>query len=173
MIAPPSTSSTCADRVVVRRVRRPGRTAERRPTSSSRSASLLLCLSPRQLTRANTTTASRRRAASTSFLDRASVDLVDVRVTLPTLHCATPVAPCHGALYNATGSGGSLPPKRPTLSAPQRQISPRPAYVGQLSAGTRSGDPVYPSLSDSCGSLPRSAYNVTVSGGSLPPKHST
>ena len=35
--------------VVVRRVRRPGRTAERRPTSSSRSASLLLCLSPRRL----------------------------------------------------------------------------------------------------------------------------
>ena len=32
----------------------------------------------------------------------------------------------------------------------------------------RSGDPVYPSLCDSCGSLPRSAYNVTVSGGSLP-----
>ena len=79
LIAPPSTSSTCADRVVVRRVRRPGRTAERRPTSSSRSASLLLCLSPRQLTRANTTTASPRRAASTSFLDRAAVDLVDVR----------------------------------------------------------------------------------------------
>ena len=49
LIAPP-TSSTRADRVVVRRVRRPGRTAERRPTSSSRSASLLLCLSPRRLT---------------------------------------------------------------------------------------------------------------------------
>ena len=79
MIALPSTSSTCADRVVVRRVRRPGRTAERRPTSSARSASLLLCLSPRQLTRANTTTASPRRAASTSFYDRAAVDLVDVR----------------------------------------------------------------------------------------------
>ena len=57
LIAPPI-SSTNADRVVVRRVRRPGRTAERRPTSSSRSASLLLCLSPRQLTRADTTTAS-------------------------------------------------------------------------------------------------------------------
>ena len=79
LIALPSTSSTCADRVVVRRVRRPGRTAERRPTPSSRSASLLLCLSPRQLTRANTTTASPRRAASTSFFDRAAVDLVDVR----------------------------------------------------------------------------------------------
>ena len=71
LIAPPSTSSTCADRVVVRRVRRPGRTAERRPTSSSRSASLLLCLSPCQLTRAATTTASARRAASTSCLDSA------------------------------------------------------------------------------------------------------
>ena len=77
LIAPP-TSSTRADRVVVRRVRRPGRTAGRRPTSSSRSASLLLCLSPRRLTRADTTTASARRAASTSFLDRA-VDLVDAR----------------------------------------------------------------------------------------------
>jgi hypothetical protein len=79
LIAPPSTSSTCADRVVVRRVRHPGRTAERRPTPSSRSASLLLCLPPRQLTRANTTTASPRRAASTSFRDRAAVDLFDVR----------------------------------------------------------------------------------------------
>ena len=78
-IALPSTSSTCADRVVERRVRRPGRTAERRPTPSSRSASLLLCLSPRRLTRANTTTASPRRAASASFFDRAAVDLVDVR----------------------------------------------------------------------------------------------
>ena len=73
LIALPSTSSTCADRVVVRRVRRPGRTAERRPTPSSRPASLLLCLSPRQLTRANTTTASPRRAASASFFDRAAV----------------------------------------------------------------------------------------------------
>ena len=57
LIAPPI-SPTNADRVVVRRVRRPGRTAEHRLTSSSRSASLLLCLSPRQLTRADTTTAS-------------------------------------------------------------------------------------------------------------------
>ena len=77
LIAPP-TSSTRADRAVVRRLRRPGRTAGRRPTSSSRSASLMLCPSPRRLTRANTTTASVRRAASTSFLDRAA-DLADAR----------------------------------------------------------------------------------------------
>ena len=57
-----------ADRVVVLGVRRPGRTAERRPTPSSRSASLLLLhRTPRRLTRADTTTASERRAASTSF----------------------------------------------------------------------------------------------------------
>ena len=92
LIAPP-TSSTRADRVVVRRVRRPGRTAERRPTSSSRSASLLLCLSPRRLTRADTTTASARRAASTSFLDRA-VDLVERAPIVPSCAaCAVPDAP--------------------------------------------------------------------------------
>ena len=57
-----------ADRVVVLGVRRPGRTAERRPTPSSRSASLLLLhRTPRRLTRANTTTVSERRAASTPF----------------------------------------------------------------------------------------------------------
>ena len=77
LIAPP-TSSTRADRVVVRRVRRPGRTAGRRPTSSSRSASLLLCHRRAGSPRADTTTASARRAASTSFLDRAA-DLVDAR----------------------------------------------------------------------------------------------
>ena len=66
-----------ADRVVVLGVRRPGRTAERRPTPSSRSASLLLLhRTPRRLTRANTTTASERRAASTSFFQRAA-DLVE------------------------------------------------------------------------------------------------
>ena len=59
--------------VVVLGVRRSGRTAERRPTPSSRSASLLLLhRTPRRLTRADTTTASARRAASTSFLDRAA-----------------------------------------------------------------------------------------------------
>ena len=50
--------------------------------------------------------------------------------------------------------------------------SPWPATANCQCVG-RSGDPVYPSLSDSCGSLPRSTYNVTVSGGSPPPKHST
>ena len=66
-----------ADCVVVLGVRRSGRTAERRPTSSSRSASLLLLhRTPRRLTRADTTTASERRAASTSFLVSAA-DLVE------------------------------------------------------------------------------------------------
>ena len=77
----------------MRRVRRPGRTAGRRPTPSSRSASLLLCLSPRRLTRADTTTASARRAASTSFLDRA-VDLVERAPIVPSCAaCAVPDAP--------------------------------------------------------------------------------
>ena len=56
LIAPP-TRRARAYRAVVRSVRRSGRTSERRP-ASSRSASLLLCLSPRRLTRA----AIRRRA---------------------------------------------------------------------------------------------------------------
>ena len=73
-----------ADRVVVRGVRRSGRTAERRP-KSSRSASLLLCLSPRRLPRADTTTASARRSASTSFLYR-DADLAERRPTV--LSCA-------------------------------------------------------------------------------------
>ena len=76
----------------MRRVRRSGRTAERRPTPS-RSASLLLCLSPRRLTRADTTTASASRAASTSFLDRA-VDLVErAPIVSSCAACAVPDAP--------------------------------------------------------------------------------
>ena len=56
------------DRVVVRSVRRPGRTAERRPTSSSRSAPLLL--RPR---RACSLELTRRRRASAELRARRSV----------------------------------------------------------------------------------------------------
>ena len=58
--APPTLSS--AHRSCRRAQRAPfGRTAERRPTPSSRSAPLPLCLSPRLFTRTDTTTASERR----------------------------------------------------------------------------------------------------------------
>ena len=82
LIAPPSTSSTCADRVVVRRVRRPGRTAERRPTSSSRSASLLLChrrassLEPPRRQRARAEPRARRALIARRRPRRASTDRV-------------------------------------------------------------------------------------------------
>ena len=81
MIAPPI-SSTNADRVVVRRVRPPGRTAGRRPTSSSRSASLLLfhrrasSLEPPRRQRARAEPRARRALIARRRPRRANTDRV-------------------------------------------------------------------------------------------------
>ena len=81
LIAPPI-SSTNADRVVVRRVRPPGRTAGRRPTSSSRSASLLLfhrrasSLEPPRRQRARAEPRARRALIARRRPRRANTDRV-------------------------------------------------------------------------------------------------
>jgi len=92
LIAPPTSSS--ARRSCRRAQRAPFRPHRQAPTDViTLSFVLLLCLSPRRLTRADTTTASACRAASTPFLDRAA-DLAERAPIVPSCAaCAVPAAP--------------------------------------------------------------------------------
>ena len=92
LIAPPTLSSARRScRLAQRASSRPHRQA---PTDVILTLSFVAALpTPRRLTRADTTVTSARRAASTSFLDRAA-DLVERAPIVPSCAaCAVPVAP--------------------------------------------------------------------------------